>query len=125
MLFLLAPLMRIVWDFRVIEVHNSSIPYLKHNIVTGITMLAQAIIIHLLLGAPLVDATLLSWGIYEILFDYGLNVMRNKPTFSYFGNFADKKNLSFIEEHIYAKLPWQLIGGVKLAFFIVTFVVYG
>lgn len=125
MLYLSAPLTRIAWDFRVIEIQNSSIPYLKHNIVTGMIILAQALLAHLLLGVGIVDATLFSWALYEFIFDYGLNFFRNKPVFTYFGDFTDKKNLSFIEREVYAKISWKLIGGFKLAFFILTWFRYG
>lgn len=108
-----------------IEIQNSSIPYLKHNIITGIMILCQGMLLSLVLpGVSVVEATLLSSGIYEIVFDYGLNFFRNKPVFSYFGDFTDKKNLSFIEREVYARLSWKLIGGVKVAFALVTLIVY-
>lgn len=124
LLFLLAPLSRIAWDWYTIEVKQQSIRYTLHNIVTGLTLALQIALLTTLLGTPLEDAILMSWSIYYLLFDFGLNFFRGKPVFTYYGDFSDRINLSFIEFEFYQFIPWQVLLIIKIVFVSVSFYFY-
>lgn len=115
---------RVMWDYYKMEIRNVGVEYFLHNFITFLFLTDQALLLWRFSDVPFMKGFMLSWGIYEITFDYLLNFFRKKPVFTYFGDFTDKKNLSFIEEKIYQFLSWKVIMAVKVAFFALTVVYY-
>jgi hypothetical protein len=125
MIYILAPLIRVIWDEDVIEHKQKSINYFFHNFVTALLIAFQVFIAHWIGQVSIFDALFFSLALYWLLFDFALNYVRGKPVLSYYGDFEDEKNLSLIEKYVYAEVDWRLLLLTKLGLFLLAIAVYG
>jgi hypothetical protein len=119
-----SPVLRGIWDWWTIEIKKQSINYAVHNSVTALIILLQTCLLAYITPTPPWEALFISVALHAMLFDYFLNGLRGKPVFSYYGNFKDTVNLSFIEEHIYQKVHWELLLQLKVIFFLQALIIY-
>jgi len=125
LLYWMAPMFRLMIDFYRIEVLKRNISYFIHNFVTLIVMVVQVAVMVKYGNVSVFDATFFSFALHWLVFDYLLNMFRNKPVFTYYGDFSDKEALSFIEEYFYQHLHWAILLVLKVLVFLVAITVYG
>lgn len=125
LLYWMAPMFRLMIDFYRIEVLKRDISYFIHNLVTGVVMAVQIAVLHKYGNVSVFDAIFFSLALYWLVFDYLLNMFRNKPVFSYYGDFSREEGLSFIEKFFYQHLDWRILLILKVLLFLVAITAYG
>lgn len=123
-LFILPPVLRAKFDFYIIEVKRKPIEYTISNWVTAAWMTISIILIHVVTDDPIWKITFISFTTHWLVFDYLLNHYRGKPVLSYYGDFEDETNLSFIEEHVYKNASWRALLLAKVNLFIVSILIF-
>lgn len=123
-LFLLAPVVRAKYDNYMIEVENTPVVYKVSNSLSVVCMMISAAVIYFVTHDPLWKITFVLFTTHWLVFDYLLNHYRNLPILSYYGNFEDELNLSFIEEYVYKDASWRALLLAKINLFIISILIY-
>lgn len=123
-LLILAPVVRAKYDCFTIEERNQSIDYLRSNTLTLVLIAVSAITIHLFTGGNIWELAFMALTTNWLVFDYLLNHYRGKPVLSYYGDFEDEINLSFIEEYVYKDASWRALLLAKVNLFIISILIY-
>lgn len=122
-IFLIAPLaIRLAWDGHEILVCRREVNHGKHTTATAFFIFVAAFAVWLIEPVKTVfQPFMLSWGIFWMFFDYGLNIIRGKRIL-YIDLGTDGKQSFF--DSIYEKLGPYPILGAKLWFLLLTFSIY-
>lgn len=123
-LFILPPVLRAKYDCYMIEVQKTPVVYKVSNSLTVVWMLLSIILIHVVTHDPLWKITFLTFTTHWLVFDYLLNHYRGEPVLSYYGDFEDEVNLSFIEEYVYKDASWRALLLAKVNLFIISILIY-
>jgi hypothetical protein len=123
-LCLLAPVLRAKYDYYQIEVRQTSVNYNLSNSITIAAMLFSGVTLYYFTGASPFKIGFLIWTTCLLVFDYLLNHYRGKAILSYYGNFEDVENLSFIEKHVYMNASWRSLLLTKVTLFIISILIY-
>lgn len=122
-IILFSPLaIRLAWDGHEILVRKREVNHGKHTTATAFFILIAAFAVWVLEPVRSVfQPFMLSWGIFWMLFDYSLNIIRGERFF-YIDLGTDGKQSFF--DSIYEKLGPYPVLGVKLWFLLLSFSIY-
>lgn len=124
LLLIVPPALRALNDYIQIEIEKKSIEYFKSNVTTFLLMVLCCVFPFVTLRVTLLEVGIMALSTYWLIFDYLLNLFRGKPVLSYYGDFSDKKNLSFIEKYFYQRTDWRVLLALKLIIFGFSIYIY-
>lgn len=120
-LLLIPTIQRVLFDLYVIKIEKQEIDHVAHTVLTAIIMIFLSALNFIIFQIPIWKGLLLSFGIFILIFDYSLNILRGKKW-----NYIDegKDGISSLSDGIYKQLGvWPLLF-FKIVIFMITFCIY-
>jgi len=121
-LLLTIPLiLRLLLDFWKIKIKKQEPDHSVHTVYTGLVMVIISLLHLIIFEKTFYQAFLLEWGIFWMVFDYALNLLRGL-SWNYIDQGIDGK--SSLADKLYKKAGWKLILMFKGIFLGIAIILY-